>query len=73
MARSTYDNLLSRSVGVHLGLIQHIGEVSVYGDIRLLKGDPVKINLKDNAKPYSVVVPHRIPIPLLSKVEAELE
>ena len=73
VAQSTCDNLLSRSVAVHLGLIQHIEEVSVYGDVGLLKGEPVKIVLKDNAQPYSVAAPRRIPIPLLPKVEAELK
>lgn len=73
VAKSTCDNLLSRSVGVRLGLIQHIEEVSVFGELGLLKGDPIKIVLKENAKPYSVVAPRRIPIPLLPKVEEELK
>lgn len=73
VAKSTCDNLLSRSVGVRLGLIQHIEEVSVFGELGQLKGDPIKIVLKENAKPYSVVAPRRIPIPLLPKVEEELK
>lgn len=47
--------------------------VDVYGEIGLLKGDPVKITLKDDAKPYSVAAPHHIPIPLLPQVEEELK
>ncbi|XP_023285825.1 uncharacterized protein K02A2.6-like [Seriola lalandi dorsalis] len=73
VAKSTCDNLLSRSVGVRLGLIHHIEEVSVFGELGLLKGDPIKIVLKENAKPYSVAAPRHIPIPLLPKVEAELK
>lgn len=56
----------------YLDLIQHIGEVDVYGELGLLKGKPVKIVLKENAKPYSVAAPRRIPIPLLPRVEEEL-
>ena len=51
VAKSTGDNLLSRSVATYLGLIQHLREVDVYGEFGLLKSDPVKIVLKDNAKP----------------------
>ena len=68
VAKSTCDNLLSRSVAAYLGLIQHIGEVDVYGELGLLKGEPVKIVLKENAKPYSVAAPRRIPISLIPRV-----
>lgn len=71
--KSTCDNLLSRSVATYLGLIQHLGEVEVYGELGLLKGDPVKIVLKDDAKPYSIAAPRRISIPLLPRVEEELK
>lgn len=47
--------------------------VDVYGELGLLKGDPVKITLKDDAKPYSVAAPHHIPVPLLPQVEEELK
>lgn len=47
VAKSTCDNLLSRSVATNLGLIQHLGEVDVYGELGLLKGYSVKIVLKD--------------------------
>lgn len=69
VVKSMRDNLLSRSVAVYLGLIQHVGEVSVYGELGLLKGEPVKIVLQENATPYSVAGPCRIPIPLLPRVE----
>lgn len=73
VAKSTCDNLLSRSVATYLGLIQHIGEVGVYGELGLLKGDPVKIVLKENVQPYSVAAPRLIPIPLLPRVEEDLK
>ncbi|RXN22487.1 Transposon Ty3-I Gag-Pol poly [Labeo rohita] len=72
VVKSGGDNLLSRAVGAHLGLIQHVEEVSVYGVLGLLKGEPVKIELKENARPYSITTPRRIPIPLVPKVEEEL-
>jgi hypothetical protein len=43
---------------------------SVYGDLGLVKCDPVKITLKQDAMPYSVA--RRIPLPLLPKVKQEL-
>lgn len=47
--------------------------VVVYGELGLLKGNPVKITLKDDAKPYSVAAPHRILVPLLPQVEEEVK
>ena len=41
--------------------------------IGTLKGDPVKIVLKENAHPYSVLTTRHVPIPLMPKVKAELE
>ncbi len=68
MVKSGGDNLPSRAVGAHLGLIQHVEEVSVYGEL-LLKGEPVKIELNENARPYIFTTPHCILIPLEPKVE----
>ena len=59
-----------------MGLVKRVHEItdhSVFGDIGLLKCEPVKIHLHDNAKPYSVSTPRRIPFPLLPLVEAELK
>ena len=46
-----------------------------FGDLdeHPVKCKPVRIEIKDNAEPYSLKVPRRIPIPLLEKVKAELE
>ena len=41
--------------------------------IGTLKGDPVKIVLKENGQPYSISTARRVPIPLMPKVKAELE
>lgn len=72
--KSGGDNLLSRAVATKLGLIKRVklDEVNAFGDVGLLKGNPVRIVLKKEAKPYSVATPRRIPIPLLPKVVEEL-
>ena len=59
-----------------MGLVKRVREITdhnILGDIGLLKCEPVKIQLKDNAKPYSVNTPRHIPFPLLPPVEAELK
>ena len=59
---------LTSLLGVRLGLIARILAVEAHSVpepwIGTLKGDPVKIMLKGNAQPYSVLTPHRVPIPL---------
>ncbi|XP_064595725.1 uncharacterized protein K02A2.6-like [Liolophura sinensis] len=68
-------NLLSRGAAVAMGLIQRLDEIndSVFGDIGLMRCDPVKIKLKENVTPYAIHTARRIPIPLLQKVEVELK
>lgn len=72
-------NLLGGSVAKRMGLVRRIDGIDtdmlsdVFGDIGLLKCDPVKIELKADAEPYTLTSPCRIPLPLLSKVEAELK
>lgn len=39
----------------------------------LLKTQPVKIALQDNAQPYAVATARRVPIPLLNAVKEELD
>lgn len=64
--------MLSQAVGAHLGLIWYVVEVSVYGELGFLKGEPVKMERKENARPYSITSPCCISIPLMPKVEEEL-
>lgn len=72
-------NLLGRSVATKMGLVMRVDGMDtvmlsqVFGDIGLLKCDPVKIELKADCEPYSLTTPRRIPFPLLAKVEAELK
>ncbi len=72
VVKTSGENLLSRTVATKLGLIKRIDEVSMFSGVGTLKGNPVKIILKDEAQPYSVTAPRRVPIPLLPKVEEEL-
>lgn len=71
-------NLLGGSVAKRMGLVKRIDSIDtgmlgdVFGDIGLLKCEPVKIELKADAEPYILTTPRRIPFPLLSKVETEL-
>ncbi|NRA93585.1 MAG: reverse transcriptase family protein [Psychroserpens sp.] len=73
---SNCENLLGRKAITELHLINRIDQVysSVFGDInsQALKCRPVKIILKEDNEPYSLSTPRRIPIPLLKKVEDEL-
>ena len=77
VVKGTTTSLLGRGPCVRLGLIAGILAVEVHSvpepGIGTLKGDPVKIILKENAQPYSVSTTRRVPIPLMLKVKAELE
>ena len=69
------NDLLSRSAASSMGLIHRVEQVneSVFGDIGLMKCEPVAIKLKENAVPYSLTALRRIPFPQLPKVETELQ
>lgn len=70
------DNLLSREAATHFDFVKCLDEVdkTVFSsDLDKIKCKPVKILLKNNAQPYVQHTARRIPIPLLPKVEAELQ
>ena len=77
VVKGTTTSLLGRGPCLRLGLIAHILAVEAHSvpepGIDTLKGDPVKIVLKENAQPYSVSTTRCVPIPLMPKVRAELE
>ncbi|KAG9282090.1 hypothetical protein AMEX_G700 [Astyanax mexicanus] len=60
-----------------MGLVQRLDEIEIeddlFVDIGLLNCEPIKIELKPDAKPYSLTSPRRVPFPLLPKVEEELK
>ena len=71
-------NLLARGTAAAMGLLKvNLSEVdvsySVYGELGLMNTDPVTIRLKDDAVPYSLTTPRRVPVPLMPKVKAELQ
>ena len=68
-------NLLSRGASSALKLVKRIDEIpqSVFGKKSLIDCDLVKIELKNDAVPYSVTTARRVPFPLLTKVQEELE
>lgn len=68
-------DLLGRNVAVAMGLVKRVDEVqSTFGaDLGLLKIQPVKICLREDAVPYSVNTARRVSAPLLPKVKAELK
>ena len=76
-------SLLGRPAIEALGLVQRVNAVQTETDVvkefpKLFGGlgrleEEYKIVLRDDATPYALSTPHRIAIPLLPKVKAELE
>lgn len=78
--------LLGKSAIITLGLIKlSINEIdsksyewinkypNVFNGLGVVKGSPYVIKLSEQVKPFSVLSPRRVPIPLKSKLKAELE
>ena len=63
-------SLMSRSLACEMNLIKRVDDVT--SSIGLMQCDPVKIHVKRDAIPYSVSTPRRIPLPMMAKVENEL-
>ena len=66
-------NLLGREKAVEMGLVKRVQQVKETEQQGILKTEPVKIHLKEDAVPYAVHSARRVPLPLLPKVEAELK
>lgn len=60
--------LVKRVNGINTELLEE-----VFGNIGLVKCDPVKIELKANPNHYSKTTPRRVPLSLSPKAEAELK
>ena len=60
-----------------LGLIvlnlQELNASTPIGIWSIMKGEPVKIHLKEGAKPFHCNTARRVPVPLLAKLKYELE
>ena len=74
------NNLLSRNMCTSMGILTlNIDECNdftdndIFGDIETIKGEPVKIELKDDVTPYHISSARRVAIPLMDKVEAEIK
>ena len=65
------DNLLSRDHSMSLGFIQRLNTNSIA--FSSVKCKPVKIKIKEDTVPYSVVNARRVPIPLYGQVKKELQ
>lgn len=68
------NNLLSRGVSAKLGLVKRIDTINkqVFGSTGLVKTKPVNIKLVENAKPYNIITPRRVPFPIAEAVKEEL-
>ena len=74
------NNLLSRNMCTSMGILTlNIDECNdftdndIFGDIETIKGEPVKIELKDDVTPYHINSARRVAIPLMDKVEADIK
>ena len=66
--------LLGREDAVKMGLVKRRDEASaVFGSSGLLKTEPVRIALQDDAQPYAVPTARQIPLPLVPLVKRELQ
>ena len=61
---------MSQKLGLIVLNVQELNASTPYG---LMKGEPVKIHLKEGAKPFHCNTARRVPVPLLPKVKNELE
>ena len=61
VVQGSHSNLLSRSVAHTMGLVVKVDDVrkDVFGKYGRVNGPPVKITLRDDAKPYCVTTARR--------------
>ncbi|KAK2156323.1 hypothetical protein LSH36_216g03005 [Paralvinella palmiformis] len=69
--------LLSRQIAAEMGLVQLMDKVEVNRDVfgadGLMHTEPITINLRTGAEPYSMSTARRVSFPVMDKVKAELE
>ena len=57
-----------------MGLVKRVQQIKVAANNQgTLKTDPVRIHLREDAVPHAVHTTRRVPLPLLPKVQAELQ
>lgn len=57
-----------------MGLVKRVQQVKAAKNYQeMLKRDPVKIHLKERVVPYAIHTARRVPLPLIHKVQAELQ
>ena len=68
-------NLMGRQAACEMGLAARLEEMDgeLFGDIGLLKCEPVRIQLDRYAEPYGINTARRVPFPLMPQVEEELK
>ena len=74
-AESVTENLLSRRAATSMGLIKCIDSTTatdLFGEIGLVKCDPVNIVLKGDTEPYCVTAARTVPVSLQHDVKTEL-
>ena len=67
--------LLCKETSVALGIVAFISSVDDYPELFSGLGEmpvPYTITLREDAKPYAVSAPCRVPLPLMDKVKEEL-
>nr|XP_023665577.1 uncharacterized protein K02A2.6-like [Paramormyrops kingsleyae] len=70
----TVGNLLGRETAAEMKLVKRIEQLStVFEGSSTMKTEPVKIHLREGAEPYAAYTARRVPLPLMSKVTAELQ
>ena len=62
--KSHQSNLLSRSTASEMGLVKFINNIKEYPKVNC---EPVKIKIKEDARPYATPVARRVPIPLMQR------
>ncbi|KAK7109817.1 hypothetical protein V1264_013798 [Littorina saxatilis] len=73
---SKTESLLSREACKRMGLVQRLDSIQpAFGELdqQPVNCPPAKIVLEENSQPYSLHTARRVPIPLMKKVEEELE
>jgi transposase InsO family protein len=77
VVRGGHGNLLSRNAAHKMQILSfnmNIAEIeSAFGEVGLMKTEPVKIAIRPDAEPFHLSTARRVPLPLVPLVEEELQ